>query len=244
MKRQLFKDVRFERSNTPAHVTASPACAHAFELPQELGSGNLATVWKGCRPAKPPEIKQDCDYAVKISLVTDKPELSGRVRLEYLGEDIYTQSRKEFRREVDIATKAGEMHIGPKVIEEWICPEPVYIDDHLEVDFQLGFIVMQKLDISLQQWMRRFPSKIVDHREALFNEAYRKIATLHKMDVVHTDIRGDNIMLQLDSNNNPTGLYLVDFGVAEPISPHSRRGEQQKEEDMDALSETFGAEVG
>ncbi|MGE3317981.1 MAG: protein kinase [Candidatus Berkiella sp.] len=48
-------------------------------------------------------------------------------------------------------------------------------------------------------------------------EAAKELARLHKMGIVHCDLKGANFRLLLDENNNPTSVRAMDFGFSKII---------------------------
>lgn len=50
-------------------------------------------------------------------------------------------------------------------------------------------------------------------------EAAKELARLHKMGIVHCDLKGANFRIQFDENNNPKSVRAMDFGFSKIIPP-------------------------
>ncbi|XP_029937639.1 homeodomain-interacting protein kinase 2-like [Myripristis murdjan] len=81
------------------------------------------------------------------------------------------------------------------------------------------FLVFEALDISLYDYMRQrdfAPLSLYDIKW-IIKQLARAFAVLRLMEVIHTDVKPDNIML-VDHRRKPLRVKLIDFGLAIPVS--------------------------
>ncbi|MBK7836299.1 MAG: serine/threonine protein kinase [Candidatus Obscuribacter sp.] len=80
------------------------------------------------------------------------------------------------------------------------------------------YLVMQWLDgISLEQKVSRDGPVSVQETTVIFMQVATALAHAHEHNVVHRDLKPDNIMLSRDRSGGGTTVHIVDFGIAKMV---------------------------
>ena len=104
------------------------SCLKGWEIKQLLGKGGYGEVYNVCKESKGHVIKDDCDYAVKVSVIEDKID------------------ENRFLHEVDITKRMSNAGISPKLYEYQVCEvKGVFY----------GIVVVEKYDMTLTKYLQR-----------------------------------------------------------------------------------------
>lgn len=193
----------------PVQIPKAKKCLKDLILKGQLGAGAFGSAYEACRNAG------DCGYVVKIMLIDKRNEQLPGERIRY--------SLENFNSEASVCKWAGEHGVGPKVYDYWTCSSPMtmarlmanyQIVSYREIELRaIGFIVMEKLDITLRHYIKKHPSAKDKYKKDIENLK----AKLAEGGYQHEDAHNNNIMLKLDKNGTPTQIYLIDFGMIKQI---------------------------
>ena len=85
-------------------------------------------------------------------------------------------------------------------------------------DNDVLYLVMQWLDgISLEQKIARDGPLSVQETTTVFMQVATALAHAHENNVVHRDLKPDNLMLSRDRSGGGTNVHIVDFGIAKMV---------------------------
>jgi serine/threonine protein kinase len=197
----------FTNSNTKGdfdkNILIASKCLNGFKFTRYLGSGVSSTVYEACRGA-------NCKYIVRVQPI--------EMPFEFYGYEnpLLTTPEKIFLSEAEITKRMGDLGIGPVVQQIEICRASNLYRRLDGVLFKgwLGLIIMDKLDVSLADFLR-LPianRENVELIQTILNKKIEKMVL--KGGIVHNDISRNNIMIKLD----PFDAYFIDFGeVSTPI---------------------------
>jgi hypothetical protein len=114
--------------------------------------------------------------------------------------------QKAFQLEASIATKAGQVGVGPKVFKAYMCnPKGEEVDEK----GLMGVLLMESLKGDVESLV----DKKAFNREDV--EAVEDLVTrMHKAGIWHSDLHRGNIMFLGDE---PRSFRVIDFGMAWPL---------------------------
>ena len=165
-----------------------------------LGEGAFGHVFEACLEGA------GCSYAVKIQNVTGRRDFT------------------QINNMISISQMMGEMGIGPKIYETFLCddPELFFREDlqglSLEMELIPGyiyypevlagtylFIIMEKLQgMTLEKYLQ------AGYRlQDVFDPIVDTIEEMHVNGVIHGDLKSDNIYIQNDG-----AIRILDFGAS------------------------------
>ncbi|CAE7935899.1 unnamed protein product, partial [Symbiodinium necroappetens] len=110
------------------------------------------------------------------------------------------------------------------VFNEITCLDTVRFEDHLCQIFDFGveescyWIVMKCYGSTLKRWREQLIGTVTDHLPvllAIFKQILEAVAVLHKHDIVHYDLKCDNIMIESAHRSSSPGSDIDDGTVAE-----------------------------
>lgn len=136
--------------------------------------------------------------------LVEKNKTKYAIKTQHLNpNDIYfnpNESMLRIKNEIEISKKMGDKNIGPKIYDYYLC------------NFSLNkisiYIVMEWMNEgSLNNWMQN--NNLTSKQE---KQILKKIEDMHKLGIVHQDIRDDNIFVT--KKNKKTEFYIGDFGLS------------------------------
>ena len=208
--------IKLERGESFWYVPEK--CINNNRIGDIIGKGKWGNVYDFCDD----EIGK-CENIVKIvSLAPQMNQELIQAKYLYLDHEITAnryndlienakldQRVNHFKQEVTISRIASDLGVGPQVFDWFICDDVLQEPEGGQL-ISLGFIIMEKLDISLNQWLddNELPTDMIEL-------LYQKVEKMHQAGITHGDLHLDNIMLRLDQNNQPIDIFLIDFGYAQ-----------------------------
>ncbi len=117
---------------------------------------------------------------------------------------------EEFEHEIRMNKIASDLGVAPKMHEAFICKDVLPIPDSNSL-ISLGFISSDKWDITLDQYYKKYQTPVPKNIIELIGS---KVNLLNDNGIIHDDIHAGNIVLNLDQNNIPTDISLIDFGLS------------------------------
>ncbi|CAE8591727.1 unnamed protein product, partial [Polarella glacialis] len=122
------------------------------------------------------------------------------------------------------------------VFSEIVCMDSVRFEDHVCHIYDYGvdesgyWIVLKWYNSTLKKWRDSLAGSMNDNLPvllAVFKQILKAIRILHKKDIVHYDLKCDNIMIELNKPHGATG--------ASEDAPHSTEHEEPKSSSHDEL---------
>ena len=156
-------------------VTTSTGQEFTIKQDKFSGCGSFGSAYTACAGA-------DCNYIGK--LIT----FSGW--MAKFGLDV-PNTKANFAREVYMATRAGELGIGPKIHAAYFCSKR-----------RQGMIIMDKVEISDD-------SCVVSWNNAIMTQLVNKVNTMHLNGILHQDLAERNVLV--DAHGMP---WIIDYGLA------------------------------
>jgi len=173
--------------------------AHGIRVHDYIGEGANGSAYYSC-------LYDNCDCILKLGHINES----------------------EYR----IAHIMGEMGVGPRIYYRATCPFRVATEtpapqystllpgtysqqqrQQLQLPEAMDVLVMQRLSMTLEQWLQTGSPLTAAHAHDLHN----LIAHAHQLGLLHLDLKSDNIMVELGTDP-ATGVpyierfYLIDFG--------------------------------
>ena len=113
------------------------------------------------------------------------------------------QQMKQVKNEIDITKKMGDIDIGPKLYDYYIC-QP----DMNKISI---FMVMEWMtEGSLNNWLQN--NKLTKTQE---KSIVNKIKQMHDAGILHADIHDQNILVT--KRKSKTEFYIGDFGLSKTV---------------------------
>lgn len=183
----------------------------------------------------------------QISNLPLPPKLSARTRLDHyvIERDIYTSSRSHVflardtltNEQVVIKSPSTEMqhntaYLERFLLEDWIARRinsPHVLKAALETK-KRGFLYLTTEYIegqTLAQWMRDNPTPRVEEVRDLVEQMAKGLQAFHRQEMVHQDIRPNNIMLDKHGT-----VKIIDFGSTKVPGINELKHNSSHEEDI------------
>ena len=126
------------------------------------------------------------------------------------------------KNEIDISQKMGEMNIGPKLYDYYMC-QP----DMNKISI---FMVMEWMtEGSLNNWLQN--NKLTKAQE---NSILKKIQKMHEVGIVHADLHDQNILVT--KRKSKSEFYIGDFGLSKTVKDLVKQQEDFDIEGVKRLS--------
>ena len=110
---------------------------------------------------------------------------------------------KTIKNEIEITKKMGDMNIGPKLYDSYVCQPDM---NRISV-----FIVMEWMtEGTLNNWLLN--NRLTKAYQKQIND---KIAKMHKEKIVHSDLHSNNIFVT--KKGSKIEFYIGDFGLSKTI---------------------------
>jgi hypothetical protein len=142
------------------------------------------------------------------------PVLNRKLAKIHNGEGDYTTSVPQFRKEAVRTRKAADLGIGPEVFDTFVCKNGLQTKSG---KYTVGFIVMEKLDFTLAQIMKRLPSD--PYFQSHYDQAGKQLVNLAKScdlsGLVHPDLHSDNVMGKYVNREDKSIIkfFIIDWGL-------------------------------
>ena len=184
-------------------VQGTYCCFGDYKVIHELGSGAFGTVYLVEKDKK--------KYAIKTQHI--------HINNIYVS---LNDNMKMIKNEIDISQKMGEMNIGPKLYDYYMC-QP----DMNKISI---FIVMEWMtEGSLNNWLQN--NKLTKAQE---NSILKKIKKMHEVGILHADLHDQNILVT--KRKSKTEFYIGDFGISKTVKDLVKQQEDFDIEGVKRLS--------
>lgn len=133
-------------------------------------------------------------------------------------DDFWTSSQM-FLREATIAQQMGEMEIGPKVHNFWICKNVVrYSDGVVQKLVSMGCILADKMQMTVYKYKTEY-QHYAQNRDRLHELLRPKLEALIAAGYIDWDFHDHNVMLNLDDRDfSIKDVRIVDFGLTKHVA--------------------------
>lgn len=142
-------------------------------------------------------------YAVKV-VKLEWPATTGRINGIAVDGTPASVAISSWKREADIAARAGELGVGPKVHAALTCKHPDPNDEGRT--WRFGIIVMDALDRNIFELSSTERARAEKQLPGL-------LKTLHDEGILHGDANGGNLMV--DGSGR---VFIVDYGFSTRVS--------------------------
>ncbi|MFC1639445.1 protein kinase [Gemmatimonadota bacterium] len=170
------------------------ALADRYIIERELGAGGMATVY----------LAEDVKHHRKVAIKVLRPEMAAALGAE------------RFHREIEIAANLNHPHILP-LLDSGTVQEPpsAHLPDRPSA---LLYYVMPYIEgESLRDKLAREGELPIAEAVRILRDVVEALSHAHKHNVVHRDIKPDNVML------SEHHALVTDFGVAKAVSEATGR---------------------
>ncbi len=133
------------------------------------------------------------------------------VKIINISENLNNLGYIDFQNEVEISKVAGEIGVGPKIYDAYVC-----VNDANSSCY--GIIYMEYVKgITLNDFLYKYYSKgnIATIRRLL----EEKINKLHNAGILHSDLHHDNVMIIMDGGE-VKDVKIIDFGFSQYIKDY------------------------
>lgn len=141
---------------------------------------------------------------------------------ELLGEGkhgiVYSAIKSENREAVVIKELRSDRNLDKKlreieILEACNHPNMVRLLQSFEIDNKL-YIVMERLDYTLQNFLEIEYFMNHDQIKYLMYQLVSGLLYAHSKDIMHRDLKPDNILLRIQDPDNPLQIKIADFSLA------------------------------
>ena len=81
------------------------------------------------------------------------------------------------------------------------------------------FIITEKMDMDLLQYLNTYHDKLTEYDIfRIFRKITKALNYCHRNNLIHMDVKPENILLNVDEKGNIVDLRLADFGLAAQLS--------------------------
>jgi predicted Ser/Thr protein kinase len=182
------------------------ACLPKAASPLQIGDGHFGKVYRIPRPTQTPAGGHKGHHKGKY-LAVKVQELGG----QWSGDKVSQQqdSLRDLEREVKWATIAGDLGVGPRVVDALVCVQRGAL---------YGLIVMEHVQgVTLAAWRKNASPSELEKAEQL---VLAKVARLHDAGVAHSDLHAGNIMVSRSTANKQLDVWILDYGFAKSLSEY------------------------
>lgn len=203
------------------------ACFDKYQIQEELGSGSGGVVYSVYN-------KEDKKiYAAKlIPLLPGIEKQRSALSLDSktdtkISSTCATVTQSAFDREVKMSSILSKAKLAPVLRDYFICSIRVSnksIQSTSEIR-KLGIIISDKWDISLREYINSHPSEYKDNREMISLGIESLIDNYIKAGLYHGDLHRGNVVLKLNSRDEPDELTFIDFEEVKALTNSGRGSE-------------------
>jgi tRNA A-37 threonylcarbamoyl transferase component Bud32 len=119
-----------------------------------------------------------------------------------------TKLSEKIVSELKITKIAGDLGIGPKVFDDFIC-----CDNNKECYY--GLYIEYIPGLTLCGYIRNNKNKkeYKENKKKIMKILEKKLKIMYKNNIIHGDLHDDNILIKLNIEDNiPEDVYIIDFG--------------------------------
>ena len=140
----------------------------------------------------------DCNFVMKVIIVNDTDQVENEIKI----------------------TKTMSRHqISPKFYDSWECKGSIREDNKWNEEY-IAFIVMEKMDISLNDYLGSYQEKYSRQLDLIQDELITLVTNMYKIGYYDiNDFHAGNILVNLDKDKNiiKGSMRLIDFEFASEV---------------------------
>ena len=179
-----------------------------------LASGAHGSVYLVCEDNN----ERNCNYVVKIM------------------HPIKMMKEHSILQEMKITTEMGRAKehlppVGPKVLATFSCKGEVNYHDDDWMETTLFFIVMEKMDYTLKDYLEIYKlrceftreekseceKEVIEIQQHILDKLKEMYKNIQQRGYIYTDVHNNNVMLNVDNNLNIKDIKIIDFGILHEI---------------------------
>jgi len=176
-----------------------------------IGSGEYASVYQVCLQDKTTSVSSElkCNYVVKV--------------IETPANVDHEKWLNRIKNEIDIQLEYEKLGLTIPVHQAYYCKE------------HGAFIVMEKRDTSLKDYVQSMVAKGVDEDfiisqiDIAQEDVLKFVKKAHQHLLTHNDMHSGNIMVNIDKKNNISDIVLIDFGRGKKVESVEAANKKEKE---------------
>jgi hypothetical protein len=174
-----------------------------FPIGEHVADGSSGSVFTTC-------VTHDCSYVIKlVPIDVFIPTFDCHLDDPETLRDCMDVTRHQFQKEIEMTKMFSDANVGPKLIAAGICDSAV--DNEYQNNVTIGFIVQEKWDTSLKEYIQDFKREFMSDRDQIKELILKKARMLDQMGYRHIDLHEGNILVRLQGNKI-YDIVLADFG--------------------------------
>lgn len=127
--------------------------------------------------------------------------------------EIFINDIHQWEESIRFQNIAADVGLAPRILQHWKC-SAMDIDGELVGDVEIGFTTMDKIrGISFSTLTHKIKNKKINRKilDVVFPMIEKSMIGLHKVNVIHGEIHGDNIIVKQKENGDPDGIFFINF---------------------------------
>jgi hypothetical protein len=131
--------------------------------------------------------------------------------------------REDFARELDTTRLASENGIGPQLYYGCVVPlhqiSDLLRNERIPANSSIGVMVFERWDMDLKHFAKTEfftgSTALAKHnRKFVIQEVTKKRSELNSLGIIHGDLKSDNVLIKLTTDNRISAVCLADFGFS------------------------------
>lgn len=154
----------------------------------------------------------------QVFKIKDLPMVAKLINVDKLFYTIENKNslRDRILQEVEISILAGKLGIGPKIHRFYICKS-------IPTKQNWMVIMMDELKgKTLEQYKEEKGTISKEDIRFIKQKVRDKLQTLHRNNILHSDIHTGNIFLTFTKDENIADVFLIDFGMSRNVSKYTK----------------------
>lgn len=228
--------------NCTIGVSCGSTCvSRSFSCSRDLGDdesdflSSLTKKIKGTTLAADPELREIVSANEELRDVLENGEKIGEggYGVVYVKDDLAVklfkyEAKDEDEKELEIATEAGQLGIGPGILE-----------DYRDSSGRLRGIMMERIHGKrLIDVVSEEGEGVRSDEPEIANNLFKKVGEMHKAGIIHGDIHNENVIVRDDNS-----IVLIDWGMAERTGKGSSSSLRAVADELSSLLDPGNSDI-